>query len=104
MTNTSANDQWIQYRAAMLGIVFGSVVESLTGSGIAHQIGLGALVHRYAACRTQVLPFCFCDLGLLPPLIPYPLGLGPKGLVLAADTRDGWHLIQSDSPLRDCRI
>ena len=26
---------------------------------IAHQIGLGALVDGYAACRTQFLPFCF---------------------------------------------
>ena len=46
-------------RAAMLGIVIGIVVEGLTGSGIAHQIGLGALVDGYAACRTQFLPFCF---------------------------------------------
>jgi predicted homoserine dehydrogenase-like protein len=29
------------------------------GLGIAHQIGLGALVDGYAACRTQFLPFCF---------------------------------------------
>jgi len=41
-------------RAAMLGIV-----EGLTGFGIAHQIGLGALVDGYTACRTQYLPFCF---------------------------------------------
>jgi hypothetical protein len=46
-------------RAAMLGIVIGVVVEGLTGFGIAHQIGLGALVDGYAACRTQFLPFCF---------------------------------------------
>jgi hypothetical protein len=46
-------------RAAMVGIVTGIVVEGLTGFGIAHQIGLGALVHGYAACRTQFLPFCF---------------------------------------------
>ena len=46
-------------RAAMLGIVIGIVVEGLTGFGIAHQIGLGALVDGYAACRTQYLPFCF---------------------------------------------
>jgi len=46
-------------RAAMLGIVIGIVVEGLTGFGIAHQIGLGALVDGYAACRTQFLPFCF---------------------------------------------
>jgi hypothetical protein len=46
-------------RAAMLGIVIGIVVEGLTGAGIAHQIGLGALVDGYAACRTQFLPFCF---------------------------------------------
>ena len=43
----------------MLGIVIGIVVEGLTGFGIAHQIGLGALVDGYAACRTQFLPFCF---------------------------------------------
>ncbi|MCP9861372.1 MULTISPECIES: chlorophyll a/b-binding protein [unclassified Cyanobium] len=77
-TNTPANGQWFQYRAeqlihieqikraelfngraAMLGIVMGIVVEGLTGSGIAHQIGLGDLVDGYTACRTQFLPFCF---------------------------------------------
>ena len=46
-------------RAAMLGIVIGVIVEGLTGFGIAHQIGLGALVDGYSACRTQYLPFCF---------------------------------------------
>ena len=46
-------------RAAMVGIVTGIVVEGLTGFGIAHQIGLGAMVDGYAACRTQFLPFCF---------------------------------------------
>ena len=46
-------------RASMVGIVTGIVVEGLTGFGIAHQIGLGALVDGYAACRTQFLPFCF---------------------------------------------
>jgi hypothetical protein len=46
-------------RAAMLGIVIGIVTEGLTGAGIAHQIGLGALVDGYAACHTQFLPFCF---------------------------------------------
>ena len=46
-------------RAAMLGIVIGIITEGLTGAGIAHQIGLGALVDGYAACRTQFLPFCF---------------------------------------------
>ena len=78
MTNTPANDKLINNkaeqltlveqlkraelfngRAAMLGIVIGIVVEGLTGFGIAHQIGLGALVDGYAACRTQFLPFCF---------------------------------------------
>jgi len=78
MTNSSANDKWFQDRAAqqihvdqlkraelfngraaMLGIVIGIVTEAITGSGIAHQIGLGALVDGYAACRTQFLPFCF---------------------------------------------
>ena len=39
--------------AAMLGIVIGIVVEGLTGFGIAHQIGLGALIDGYAACRTH---------------------------------------------------
>lgn len=46
-------------RAAMLGIVIGIITEGLTGSGIAHQIGLGPLVDGYAACHTQFLPFCF---------------------------------------------
>jgi hypothetical protein len=78
MTNTPANDKWFQNRAeqpihmeqlkraelfngraAMLGIVLGIVTEAITGSGIAHQIGLGPLVDGYAACRTQFLPFCF---------------------------------------------
>ena len=78
MTNTPANDPLLDNsseqltlveqlrkvelfngRAAMLGIVIGIVVEGLTGYGIAHQIGLGALVDGYAACRTQFLPFCF---------------------------------------------
>ena len=78
MTNTPANDPLLDNsseqltlveqlrkvelfngRAAMLGIVIGIVVEGLTGFGIAHQIGLGALVDGYAACRPQFLPFCF---------------------------------------------
>jgi hypothetical protein len=78
MTNTPANDnsfldsddhqihmdqlkraELFNGRAAMLGIVIGILTEALTGSGIAHQIGLGALVDGYAACRTQFLPFCF---------------------------------------------
>ena len=46
-------------RAAMLGIVIGIIVEGLTGAGIAHQIGLGALVDGYAACQAKFLPFCF---------------------------------------------
>jgi hypothetical protein len=46
-------------RAAMIGIVIGILTEAITGSGIAHQIGLGTLVDGYAACRTQFLPFCF---------------------------------------------
>jgi hypothetical protein len=49
----------INGRAAMLGIVIGIVVEGLTGFGIAHQIGLGSLVDGYAACHTNLLPFCF---------------------------------------------
>ena len=63
MTNTPANNQLLDTsaeqltlmeqlkqvelfngRAAMVGIVTGIVVEGLTGFGIAHQIGLGALV------------------------------------------------------------
>ena len=75
---SQANDSWFQTtaardihleqlksvecfngRAAMLGILIGIVTEGLTGAGIAHQIGLGALVDGYAACHTQFLPFCF---------------------------------------------
>ena len=78
MTNTPANDPWLEDRAtqqdhmeqlrrvelfngraAMLGLVIGVIVEGLTGFGIAHQIGLGPLVDGYAACRTPFLPFCF---------------------------------------------
>ena len=78
MTNSPTNETWFQNRAshsihmeqlkraelfngraAMLGIVIGILTEAITGSGIAHQIGLGALVDGYAACRTQYLPFCF---------------------------------------------
>ncbi|MBM5807422.1 MAG: high light inducible protein [Cyanobacteria bacterium M_surface_10_m2_179] len=78
MTNTPANDKWysdrasqqihmeqlkrvelFNGRAAMLGLVIGIITEGLTGAGIVHQIGLGALVDGYAACRTQFLPFCF---------------------------------------------
>ena len=78
MTSTPANDKWFQHRAeqlihmeqlkrvelfngraAMLGLGIGLVTEAISGSGIAHQIGLGALVDGFAACRTQFLPFCF---------------------------------------------
>ena len=78
MTNTPASREWLKHRAeelilleqlkrvelfngraAMLGIAIGIITEGLTGSGIAHQIGLGALADGYAACRTQFLPFCF---------------------------------------------
>ena len=78
MTNTSVNNQFLEHsqeqlilidqlkraelfngRAAMLGIAIGILTEALTGSGIVHQIGLGALTDGYAACRTQFLPFCF---------------------------------------------
>jgi hypothetical protein len=78
MSNTTAYDKWLEHRAeqlilldqlkraeifngraAMLGIVIGIATEALTGSGIVHQIGLGALVNGYAACRTQFLPSCF---------------------------------------------
>ena len=78
MTTPSASDTWFQSRAteqihqeqlkrvelfngraAMLGLVIGILTEAITGSGIAHQIGLGLLVDGYAACRTQFLPFCF---------------------------------------------
>ena len=41
----------------MVGIVIGVVVEGLAGFGIAHQIGLGALVDGYAICRTHLIPF-----------------------------------------------
>ena len=40
-------------RAAMLGIVIGVVVEGLTGFGIVHQIGLGALVNASALCASN---------------------------------------------------
>jgi hypothetical protein len=43
-------------RAAMLGLLIGVIVEGLTGFGIAHQIGLGALVDGYTACRTYGSP------------------------------------------------
>ena len=43
----------------MIAIVVSVIVEGLTGFGIAHQIGRGALVGGYTACRTQYLPFCF---------------------------------------------
>ncbi|QVL54425.1 MAG: high light inducible protein [Cyanobium sp. M30B3] len=78
MTNPPANEKWFQDRAAqqilleqlqraelfngraaMLGIVIGVLTEAISGSGIAHQIGLGVLVDGYAACRSQFLPFCF---------------------------------------------
>ena len=77
MTNTPANETWMASqsaqqhleqlkraelfngRAAMLGIVIGLLTEAISGSGIAHQIGLGGLVDGFAACRTQFLPFCF---------------------------------------------
>lgn len=42
--------------AAMLGLLIGVIVEGLTGFGIAHQIGLGALVDGYTACRTYGSP------------------------------------------------
>jgi hypothetical protein len=78
MAKTPTNETWFQVRAteqihldqlqhverfngraAMLGIVIGILTEAITGSGIAHQIGLSALVDGYAACSTQFLPFCF---------------------------------------------
>ncbi|BEV35343.1 high light inducible protein [Synechococcus sp. M16CYN] len=46
-------------RAAMIGILIGIIIEGLTGAGIAHQIGLGALIDGYTSCHTQYLPFCF---------------------------------------------
>jgi hypothetical protein len=46
-------------RAAMLGLVIGVVLEGLTGFSIVHQLGLGPLVDGYAACHTNLLPFCF---------------------------------------------
>jgi Chlorophyll A-B binding protein len=78
MTNTTPTDTWFQNRAseqihlqqlktaerfngraAMLGIVIGILTEAITGSGIAHQIGLGPLIDGFAACQTRFLPFCF---------------------------------------------
>ena len=78
MLNTPASREWLKHRAeelilleqlkrvelfngraAMLGIALGITTEGLTRSGIAHQIGLGALIDGYAACHTQFLPFCF---------------------------------------------
>ena len=74
MTNTPGNDQLLDISAEQLNLMeqlksvelfngratmIGIVVEVLTGFGIAHQIGLGALVDSYAACRSQFLPFCF---------------------------------------------
>ena len=78
MLNTPASREWLKHRAeelilleqlkrvelfngraAMLAIALGIITEGLTGSGIAHQIGLGALIDGYAACHTQFLPFCF---------------------------------------------
>jgi len=78
MANTPSSDKWFQDRAAqqihleqlqraerfngraaMLGIVIGVITEGLTGAGIGHQIGLGALIDGYAACHTRFLPFCF---------------------------------------------
>ena len=78
MTNTPADSRFLEHRAeqqiqmeqlraaelfngraAMLGIVIGIITEGLTGAGIAHQIGLGALVDGFAACQTRFLPFCF---------------------------------------------
>ena len=46
-------------RMAMLGLLLGVVTEGISGAGIAHQIGIGALVDGFAACRTEFLPFCF---------------------------------------------
>ena len=43
----------------MLGIVIGVVVEGADRIRILQQIGLGALVNGYSACRTQYLPFCY---------------------------------------------
>jgi hypothetical protein len=78
MLNSRASREWLKHRAeelilleqlkrvelfngraAMFGIAIGLITEGLTGSGIAHQIGLGALINGYAACHTQFLPFCF---------------------------------------------
>jgi len=78
MTNTPANESWFNQRAqeqilmdqlkrvelfngraAMVGMALGIIIEGLTGAGIVHQIGLGALVDGYAACQAKFLPFCF---------------------------------------------
>ena len=56
---SSASVSSFSTAAPQRGIVISILTEGLTGAGIAHQIGLGALVDGYAACRTQFLPFCF---------------------------------------------
>ena len=53
------NVELLNGRVAMLGIVIGVVVEGADRIRILHQIGLGALVNGYSACRTQYLPFCY---------------------------------------------
>jgi hypothetical protein len=82
MTNPPANEKWYQDRAthqihleqlkrvelfngraAMLGIVIGIITEGLTGAGIAHQIGLGALVDGYAAAEHSFYPSAFESCG-----------------------------------------
>jgi hypothetical protein len=64
MTNTPSNDPGLDNRAEQLTLMEQlKQVELFNGRaamvGIAHQIGLGALVDGYAACSTQFLPFCF---------------------------------------------
>lgn len=46
-------------RVAMNGLSIGIVVEGLTGFGIVHQMGLGALVDGYAAGRSHLFPHSF---------------------------------------------
>ena len=64
MTPSQSTEQWNQTRAEQqIHSEQLKRVELFNGRaamvGIAHQIGLGALVDGYAACSTQFLPFCF---------------------------------------------
>ena len=49
-------------RAAMLGLLIGVIVEGLTGFGIAHQIGLGALCGWLYRLPHSILAVLFLNL------------------------------------------